>query len=176
MSSKMAPPRGEIARALEHWSRVLGFARSLVGEPALAEDLCQEAYLRLMERADRIDFERSVLPLLLTIVRNLAVSEFRRERPGSLPGNEDGDFDVQDEKAEDPAQLASRAESHSTLRDALGCLPKNWRAALYLKDGLSFSYRQIGEIIESSEDTVRTMLHRARQRLRQLLSERKAQL
>ncbi|MEM7166497.1 MAG: sigma-70 family RNA polymerase sigma factor [Planctomycetota bacterium] len=171
MSSPDSVVREAFARALEDWPRVYGFASTLVRDSASAEDLCQGAYTRLLERAATVDCSRSLLPLLLKIVRNLAVSEYRRRRPESLADPAAGLVDAQ---ADDPSVVAERHERSATLHDALERLPGNWGAAVYLKDGLAFSYREIGEVLEASEDTVRTMLHRARLRLSTLLSERTA--
>ncbi len=158
--------------ALDHWPKVFGFAQSLTKDRSKAEDFCQEAFLRLLDRVDSIDMTRSVLPLLLTIVRNLVVSDARRHRPESWDASIHPD--PEDARAVDPAVEAERRESAMSVRVALGRLPDNWRAALYLKDGLGLSYAEIAEIIDVSVDTVRTMLHRARQRLRQLLPEGRA--
>ncbi|MCA8961441.1 MAG: sigma-70 family RNA polymerase sigma factor [Planctomycetes bacterium] len=162
--------------AIQHWPRVFGFAVSLTRDRTQAEDLCQEAYLRLLNRPADLDRTRSVLPFLLTIVRNLFISEARRRRPVRLEATGDAsgrDVEPVDERAEDPEVAAIRREESDGLHAALEQLPESWRAALYLKDGLGLSYREIGDVIDASTDTVRTMLHRARQRLRRALPGRR---
>ncbi len=154
-------PDGAISRSLEYWPKVYGFAVSLTRDAGNAEDLCQEAYTRLIDKAASIDLEASLLPLLLTIVRNLFISEKRRKKSSPLDSHAEELIDL---KADDPALVV---EHKLDLRDALNQLPDRWRAALYMKDGLGFSYREIAQVIDSTTDSVRVMLHRARKRLRE---------
>ncbi|MFN0056978.1 MAG: RNA polymerase sigma factor [Planctomycetota bacterium] len=174
-SNRDESDRRAVAAALDHWPRLHGFAAAITKDSTRADDLCQTAYLRLLERANTIDFDRPVLPLLLTIVQREAASEARRARPQPLPADdgERGTALVADSGGE-PSELAEIAERRVDIRTALETLPDSWRAALYLKDGLGCSYREIGEVIDASSDTVRTMLHRARRRLRALWTERTA--
>lgn len=83
-----APPQAPVGlkptwieAAVRHWREAYGLARALVGDPGRAEELTQEAYVRMAgmdtELDDREDGARRVL---LRIVRNLAVSELRRPR------------------------------------------------------------------------------------------------
>ncbi|MEA2715971.1 MAG: hypothetical protein QOI99_288, partial [Actinomycetota bacterium] len=57
-----------------HQARVFGLARSIVGDPALAEDVAQEAFVRAWRHAGAYDARRgSVVTWLLVITRNLAI-------------------------------------------------------------------------------------------------------
>ena len=69
----------------------------------------------------------------------------------------------------DPALRAEVREQRERLHAALAGLDATWRAVLYLRDGLSLSYREVGEALGKSEDVVRVTLHRARRRVRQVL-------
>jgi RNA polymerase sigma-70 factor, ECF subfamily len=166
--------------ALDLWPRVFGFARSLTGDGSRAEDLCQETYLRFFGMKRPVDRSRSILPLLLTIVRNLVRDEARRPQPESLEIAAMGGKSPAAPADRNPAGSAARREERDNLRDALSRLSPLWRSVLYLRDGLGFSYREIAGVVERTEDTVRVTLHRARQRMRELLkgsatTERRAQ-
>lgn len=154
--------------ALEHWPRVFGFAQQLVGDRTRAEDLCQEAYLRLLRSARPLDTSTSLLPLLLTVVRNLVRSDLRRVDPTEFAG----EVEPEDDRVGDPAERAERAEESAAVEAALARMSPNWRAALYLADGLAFSYAEIADVLGTSDDVVRVMLHRARLRVRVLLRSR----
>ena len=80
----------------------------------------------------------------------------------------DGGASFADASSPDPAAEVQARERRERLREALDTLSPTWRATLYLRDGLSLSYRQIAEVLERSEDVVRVTLHRARLRLREL--------
>ena len=165
--------------ALQHWQEVFGYAYSLTCDRAHAEDLCQEAYLRLFGMKRLRDGAGSLLPLLLTIVRNLVCTEARSPAAISLDDVE-GAVELVDASTPTPSETALLNESREEVRAALAQLSSSWRAVLYLRDGLGLSYREISAVEGGSEDTVRVTLHRARQRLRVILSrtenvERKTQ-
>jgi RNA polymerase sigma-70 factor (ECF subfamily) len=165
MKRRAATRSALAAQALAHWASTYGFALALTRCPTRAEDLCQEAFLRLLEREEEVDRSRSLRPLILTIVRNLFVSETRRPVLRAL----DGGPEPRDRAAVGPDEAASRREEIDAVRRALAELPPDWRAALYLRDGLDLSYREVGEVLDKSVDVVRVTLHRARRRVRGLL-------
>ena len=73
-------------RAFEaHWSDVFRFALAWTNDWAAAEDLAQEAYLRLWDNRGRLDWDRPVLPWLLVTTRRLATDRFRTLRRRSSP-------------------------------------------------------------------------------------------
>ena len=156
-------------QAIEHWSEAYGLAMTITRNAARAEELCQEAFVRLGTMRRDPDLTRPVRELLLTIVRNLALSDRRRAPQESLDAVMADGHTIPDPAASDPAEQADRREQQATVQAALDQLNPTWRAMLYLRDGLSLSYRQIAEILEKSEDVVRVTLHRARHRVREIL-------
>ncbi len=167
----MSPPRDDMEAAAPHWREAFGLAWAFVGDRARAEELTQEAFVRLGSMRRAPDRGQPIAPLLFAIVRNLALDELRRRRHESL----DDDAHEQDSRAarveadpasSNPAHLADRAERRERVRAALARLSPTSRAVLYLRDGLDYSYRQIAETLEKSEDVVRVTLHRARARVR----------
>lgn len=133
----------------------------------MADDICQEARLRLGSMRD-IDLSRPARGLILTIVRRLALSERRRKRP-DLPGDEAMHVDP---VSQDPADVAEQADRAKILQGLLADMDPGWRAVLYLKDGMGLRYREIAEILDKSEDVVRVTLHRARLWARQCARQR----
>lgn len=150
------------------WGEAHGLAFALLRDHAMADDLCQEARVRLEDRAADLDRSRSLREWVLTVVRRLAISELRRRRPRSLQ-----DEECVDDAAPDPLLAAERAERARILREVLSEMDPVWRAMLYLKDGLGLRYREIGEVLGKSEDMVRVTLHRARARAREALVRRR---
>jgi len=146
--------------ALEHWPQAFGFALSLCGDRARAEDLCQESFLRLATMKREVDRSRPLRPLLFRILRNLHVSELRRSKPDPL------DAEPPDPEGSGPAEAASRRERIRRVRAALDRLSPEWRSMLYLRDGVGLSYREIAGVVGRSVGVVRVTLHRARKRVR----------
>jgi len=155
--------------ALEHWPAAFGLAHVLVRDRSLAEDICQEAFLRLAGQRRRIADPDRVKPLLMTIVRNLAASEARRPSAESLDLSAETDGPLADPGSPDPSRDAIGRETRRQVRDVLDRLDPFWRLVLYLRDGLDFSYAEIAEVAARSEDVVRVTLHRARRRVREAL-------
>lgn len=146
------------------WPRVYGYALALVGEPARAEDLCQEACLRLLLKGGARQPSRSLVPYLFAIVRNLHHTEHRRRRPTSMESG----FQKDMEGGDDPVEAAAQKEAAERLWERLGSLPALWREVLYLREGVGLSYREIGDVTGKGEDVIRTTLYRARRRARRI--------
>lgn len=150
-------------RALDAWRVVYGFARQFAVDAAAAEDLAQEAYLKLWAREAELDLERPLLPLLLTTVRNLARSRMRTQRAEATD-----ELDLESPiESTSPPRLAGVAEERGLVREALASLPPHWRGALFLVDGIDLGYRDAAQALGMTEDVLRVTLHRARQRVRE---------
>ena len=112
--------------------RIFGLAVGMVGDPALAEEIAQEAFLRVWRHAAVYDARRgAVASWVLTITRNLAVDAIRMRR--SVPVDPD-DFArtalVSDDRS--PEEEAVTADAAPGLRRALATLPPDQRRALVL--------------------------------------------
>lgn len=168
-------PNGRSAaeEALAFWSDGFGLALLLVRDHGRAEELCQEAFLRLVQSRRPLDRTRSLRPLVLTAVRNLCLNELRRKRPESLDAAREAGATRHEPTArheQDPPERLARSERSSAVHAALAKLSPGWREMVYLRDGLGCSYREIAAVAGKTEDVVRTTLSRARGRLRELLS------
>lgn len=155
------------AEALPHWPDAFGLALQMTGRRAEAEDLAQEAFLRLARRKESIDGSRPLRGLVLRIVRNLVIDRSRRVAPVTLE-----ESTVREDDSVVPFEVAARGEERLVLRAALETLSPRWRGVLYLRDGLDLSYREIGDVLGMSDDVVRVTLHRARKRIRDEMCQR----
>jgi RNA polymerase sigma-70 factor (ECF subfamily) len=157
---------------LPHLDAAYNLARWLVRDPAIAEDVVQDAY----ERACRYfgAFRGgSGRAWLLQIVRNAAYSTLKAQRrrmeislSGEMrPTDEEGaEFDIPDSSSDPEAALA-RQEDLATLDDALNRLPVAWRECLILRELEALSYKEIARITEVPIGTVMSRLSRAREAL-----------
>ena len=146
--------------------RVYALAYRLVGDRYEAEDVVQEAYLRMFRGLAGFREEARFETWMHRIVTNTAFNQMRRRgRFGALVEEE--------EPLEVP--VPDTSELQATLRDelerALARLPEGQRTVLLLKDVYDLSCREIGEEIGIQEGAVKVRLHRARKRLREILSE-----
>ncbi len=153
-----------IDAALADWPVVHAFARQLASDAAAAEDLAQEAFLRLIARGDAVDTSRPLRSFLLTTVRRIWID--RTRRTDALPLDPEADFPSDDASPLDHAEFGDDA---ARLRAALATLPRTWAAALFLADGLDAPAAEIAEVLGTTPEVVRVTLHRARRRLRERL-------
>ncbi|HHK41791.1 MAG TPA: sigma-70 family RNA polymerase sigma factor, partial [Planctomycetaceae bacterium] len=107
---------------------------------------------------------------LFRIAHNAAISRRRRRRPRiSLEEQQvnTGDEPASGELA--PENAAMRTEQVEQVRDAIDQLPDDQRDILVLREIEGFCYEEIARVLDLAPGTVRSRLHRARARLRELL-------
>lgn len=156
-----------------HRDRLVRYLARLLGDPARAEELAQEAFVRVWLAAGRYREEGRFEAYLFRIATRLARSEERRRRRHVLALARGWILPATAEPAEVPRRL--EAEERATrLAAALAELPMRFRAPLLLFAVEERSLEEIGGILGVRVATVKTRLHRARVRLRTLLGESEA--
>jgi RNA polymerase sigma-70 factor (ECF subfamily) len=141
-------------------------ALRLVRDRQEAEDVAQEAYLRVFRGLAGFRGDAQFDTWLYRIVANSAMSHLRRRgrfgevtaEPTARPA----------ETAWDP-QMAERAADRDALQTALDSLPQSLRSVVILRDVYGLSSQEIGDRLGLSEGAVKVRVHRARRRLRDLL-------
>jgi RNA polymerase sigma-70 factor (ECF subfamily) len=150
---------------LRHLSPVLATARRIVRDEAEAEDIAQEAFLKLWSGAETLESgEYGVRPWLRRVASNLAIDWLRKSKR----------FDVTDdlpEQADQAAQLRNleASEASSRVDAALASLPSRQRVAVSLFHFDELSQREVAALMELSEDALESLLARGRRKLRDLL-------
>jgi RNA polymerase sigma-70 factor (ECF subfamily) len=138
-----------------------------------AEELVQEAFLRLFEELRQGRSVQMPRPWLFRVVHRLALKEMRRlrirEAPESLPDGEPDHFEVADLRPT-PAEQLLLDEREQRLSRALESLPIRERQCLSLRvEGLR--YREIADVLDLSIATVSDVLRRAITALREACYE-----
>lgn len=130
-------------------------AQRIAGDPATAEDLAAEAFVRLFTRWSRLRDEPGREGWVLRVTANLAIDAARR-RPPQLPAAVAG--------SEDDAVVLRVA-----LAAALRALPARQRTVIALRYLADLSEEQVAATLGISAGAVKTHAHRALRRLRDLL-------
>jgi RNA polymerase sigma-70 factor, ECF subfamily len=154
--------------ALSHFNALYGFALSLSGVSADAEDLVQETYLRAYQKFDQFEFGTSCKAWLFKIMRNLAIDRIRKKDPLLSTGNESCLDDIVCPNLE-----ADHLPCSIDIKRAFSGLPPKYRIMVLLKDIEGFTYREIAEILNFPIGTVMSRLYRGRKALKSILSENK---
>lgn len=145
----------------------------LIGDKGLAEDATQEAFLSAYRAINRFQ-GGNFRSWLLRIAANQSKDELRRRlRRGpheslSAPRPDDQPIDLPD-SAESQADYVERLTVGRGIQKALLSLPFEQRQAIVLSDLHGYHYEEIAAIAGASVGTVKSRIHRGRERLRGIL-------
>jgi RNA polymerase sigma factor (sigma-70 family) len=155
---------------LPHLGAAYNLARWLLRDPADAEDVVQESYLRAFRFFGGYH-GGDIRAWLLTIVRNTTYTWLQQNRSRELaePFNDEVE-EIQDD-ALDPETLVIQSAGVEALREALNQLPIEFREVIVLREFEELSYKEISAIAEIPIGTVMSRLARARRRLREQLAD-----
>jgi RNA polymerase sigma-70 factor (ECF subfamily) len=153
-----------------HHGAVRAFARRLLGDPAVAEDLVHEVFVRLPEAIRGFREEAALRTFLISIAVNRA-RRFTRSRARERAALERMSSEPPPSGAETPEQLVRRRELAQALSRALASLPLDQRVAFVLCEVEQRSSGEAAMIVGVPEGTVRTRLFHARRKLREALAE-----
>jgi RNA polymerase sigma-70 factor (ECF subfamily) len=138
-------------------------AYRIVGSAEQAEELCQEAFLKYLERNSPLPDLAQAKYWLIRVVRNLSLNVEKRRGREARAYERAG---KQSPQHADPAEeQVIREETRSSVQTALGRLPHGLRTVLVLKEYAGLNYREIGSIMGISEGNVKVRVFRARERL-----------
>jgi RNA polymerase sigma-70 factor (ECF subfamily) len=129
------------------------------GSQSAAEDLLQEAYLRLIRADIRVNDENHRKNYLFRIATNLLRDRFRRRRPPAAELTE----------ARDPADQAADIQLKSDLSKALRELTPRERQLLWLAYVEGMSHHEIAAAVGLKSGSIRPLLFRARRRMAEVL-------
>ncbi len=158
-----------------HQGAVYGLCYRLLGQREAAEDASQEAFLSAYRALDRFQ-GGNFKGWLLRIAANESRDELRRSRrrPATsldeLSDRPDAPFEIADEAPGAPA-LAERVEMNASVEAFLLRLPFEQRQVLVLVDIFDFQYDEVARITKTSIGTIKSRIHRGRERLRQALGD-----
>ena len=144
------------------------YIRGLCGSAAVAEETVQETFVRVWEKRDQFEPGRPLRPYLFRIAQNLAFERYRRERNLLLFADVPDSIDEQDSFSAAPTM-------HIKWRFyvALSMLAPKVREAYLLARIRKCAIRQIARIQGISEVAAKVRIHRAREKLTELLADLK---
>lgn len=151
-----------------HSAPVFGVARRLLLEPALAEEVLQEVFLRLWRQPDRFDPLRGSLRAYLLIEANARAIEVVR-RESARRGREERSAQREVESGQDLEREVSELALGEHLREALESLPEEEREAIELAYFGGYTYRQVAAVLDQPEGTVKSRIRSGLMRLRDRL-------
>lgn len=170
MSNSAADPFGTLLKP--HLPKLYRLAYRLTNNTADAEDLLQDVLIKLFSRQDELTSIRDLAPWLGRVLYNQFIDDVRRygRQPLKLV-NADREVDDMTAQGADPESAAVQANTNEQLRKALEKLSEDHRLVLVLHDVEGYTIKEIDELTGIGQGTLKSRLHRARQRLRELLKK-----
>jgi len=153
---------------LRHQERAWSFAWRYLGDAAEAEDVVQEAFLRILKAAHRYKPTSKFRTYLFTVVTRLCWDAISKKHPDYV-----ATFPSVTDPTSNPEDLARDRETAGLVFHALQSLPDTQRFALILRHYHDLSYEEIAQVLSTTPKAVDSLLQRARQSLRLLLAHLK---
>jgi RNA polymerase sigma-70 factor (ECF subfamily) len=152
-----------------HKDRVFGYAKAMLKDRAEAQDVTQEALVRLWRHRDSVDAPGS-RPWLMRTTHNLCIDRLRKRKVRGEVDEGDTVVSLQTDHHPGPQQRAESGEIRTTIERALGSMPEMDRTVIVLREIQGMPYEEIAEALGMPLGTLKARLHRARDRLRSRLS------
>jgi RNA polymerase sigma-70 factor (ECF subfamily) len=152
-----------------HATRLYNLACRMTGSPAEAEDLLQEIFLQAFRKLSSYKGEAALGTWLYRLGMNLCLDRVR-----SKQGKMDrATVALDDERGEavrpGPERRVDSVVERLDLERAIGQLPESYKAAFLLHDVEGFEHHEIGDILGIAEGTSKSLVHKARLRIRAFL-------
>jgi RNA polymerase sigma-70 factor (ECF subfamily) len=174
--------RDAFALLVRRYSKqVYNFVLRQLKAPALAEDVTQEVFMRLVQNAAEFKHEARFSTWLYAIARNLCIDQLRRlqhrrhpslDQPlGEAEGRTLGDAVAAEHYSASAERSAVSSEVQASILLAVEALPDDQREVFLLREVADLPFKDIAEITGASENTVKSRMRYALDRLKQALCE-----
>jgi RNA polymerase sigma-70 factor (ECF subfamily) len=150
--------------------KLFRFAKRFLEQQEEAEDIVQEAFIRLWNRRDHLDQYRSVEALAMVTTKNLCLDKLKtRKFPvENLDNHRIFLENLPSSPIDDHSDLILR------IRNAMNQLPEQQRTIIHLRDVEGYEFSEIAGIVGMHENAIRVALSRARKRIREQVNNSKS--
>lgn len=163
-----------------HQTALFNFALRQVRVQQVAEDVVQEAFVRVVSNAADFKHEARFTTWVYTITRNLCIDHLRKRALRKHPSldesrGEEGDGPTLGEQTADPRASVEREATGSELKEriarAVDTLPDEQREVFLMREIANLPFKEIAEITGVPENTVKSRMRYALERLQEALAE-----
>ncbi len=146
-----------------HQRPVYNLAFRFLNDTCEAEDIAQEAFIRVFRAADTYTPDAKFTTWLYTIVKNLCFNAVRKRQSANLVSIDEETVPEIASKDDDPAALLEREQIRQRVALAVNALPSNMRIAVILQKFHGLSYQEIAAVLGCSVNAVKLRVHRAKE-------------
>ena len=163
-----------------HQSPLFNFALRQVRVPQVAEDVVQETFVRVVQNARDFKHEARFTTWVYTITRNLCIDHLRKRALRKHPSldesrGEEGEGPTLGEQTADPRASVEREATGTELKEriarAVDKLPDDQREVFLMREVVNLPFKEIAEITNVPENTVKSRMRYALERLQEALAE-----
>ena len=148
----------------QYLNRIVNYGTRMLGDHSEAEDVAQEAFLRLWQNLDKWRDEAPVIHWLQRVTYNLCIDRLRNKKLVNID-----DIAEPKDPHENPAKSMQQAQISKRVNKAIQKLPERQRAVILFTHQEGLSNIATAQIMEISVEAVESLLSRGRRRLRSLL-------
>jgi len=164
-----------------HKDRIFTSIVLLVKDKNLAEDIFQDAFIRIIDtlRTGNYTDEGKFLPWALRIAHNLCVDHFRKVKRSPLVQNNNEDFDIFETinvSEEGIDGKIMKSQSHAKVRQMLDMLPEDQREVILMRHFANLSFKEISEKTNCSINTALGRMRYGLINLRKMMVEHQVAL
>jgi RNA polymerase sigma factor (sigma-70 family) len=141
----------------------------ITGDREVAEDLCHEAFIKLMQRSNVLPDLNQSKYWLIHVVKNLSLNHEKRRTRERAALTKLTRLSTTTTESSEKAVL--REEARLDIQGALNGLPFSLRAPLVFREYGGLDYKEIGSILGITENNVKVRIFRARERLEKVLAK-----
>ena len=164
--------------AIVHLDQLYSVAYKMTLNAQDAEDLVQETYVKAYRSFHQFKADTNIKAWLYTILTNTFINIYRKKQrsPQTINNEEVNDWQINNIDSSNSFGLRSaetevlESMSDETIKQAFMSLSQQYKMVIYFADIEGYSYKEISEILSLPLGTVMSRLHRARVKLRKLLS------
>ena len=163
-----------------HQSPLFNFALRQVRTPELAQDIVQETFVRVVQKATDFKHEARFTTWVYTITRNLCIDHLRKGALRKHPSldesrGEEGEGPTLGEQTADPRASVEREATGTELKTrilrAVDKLPDDQREVFLMREVSNLPFKEIADITGVPENTVKSRMRNALERLQEALAE-----
>lgn len=162
-----------------HQKRVYNIALRMTGNPEDAQELAQDAIVRAFTSIGKFRGDSSFSTWLYRITINVCTDFLRKRNRAAVISMEQGPVSNEsqqglqiEEESPGPDELAEKKQLKELVRDAIESLSDEHKQVLILRDIMDMSYKEIANMLNVNEGTIKSRINRARAGLKKIIMQR----